>query len=191
MMVSETEIATEVERRLGLSYTIEVRADEDGSWFAKVKELRGCLTVGGSRHEALEMLDDAMRAWMWAAVEDNAPIPDPDEEREFSGRFVIRVPASLHRTLSELAVAEGVSLNQLIVSELSKSVGQISTRVRPTPIWTSYGFAWLPQSVYESYLGSSMFDSFGMHSIDEIQIGSASATLAAFGAGLPDLCKVS
>jgi hypothetical protein len=47
----------------------------------------------------------------------------PRDNREYSGKFIVRVPKSLHRQLDRLADREGVSLNQYLVSELSKVVG--------------------------------------------------------------------
>ncbi|HZW29212.1 MAG TPA: toxin-antitoxin system HicB family antitoxin [Isosphaeraceae bacterium] len=47
-----------------------------------------------------------------------------------SGRFVVRLPQSLHGALEREAVAEGVSLNQLVVSKLSLTLGRLSNLVR-------------------------------------------------------------
>lgn len=49
-------------------------------------------------------------------------LPEPDvrpARQEYSGRFVVRVPKSLHAALAAEAEAEGVSLNQLVVAKLS------------------------------------------------------------------------
>ena len=46
-----------------------------------------------------------------------------------SGRFVVRLPQSLHGALEREAVAEGVSLNQLVVSKLSLTLGRFSNLV--------------------------------------------------------------
>src|SRR5204862_3283268 len=46
-----------------------------------------------------------------------------------SGRFVVRLPQSLHAALEREAVAEGVSLNQLVVSKLSLTLGRFSNLV--------------------------------------------------------------
>ena len=51
---------------------------------------------------------------------DNLPEPDARPSRqEYSGKFVVRVPKSLHAALAAEADAEGVSLNQLVVAKLS------------------------------------------------------------------------
>jgi len=42
------------------------------------------------------------------------------ELEEYSGRLILRIPRSLHKSLKEAAAAEGVSLNQYLVYKLSR-----------------------------------------------------------------------
>lgn len=52
-------------------------------------------------------------------------VPAPAEKTEMpSGKWVQRVPKSLHRKLTILAKAEGVSLNQLVTAVLAETVGR-------------------------------------------------------------------
>ena len=49
-------------------------------------------------------------------------LPEPDvgpQRREYSGKFNVRIPKSLHATLASEAEAEGVSLNQLVLAKLA------------------------------------------------------------------------
>jgi hypothetical protein len=49
-------------------------------------------------------------------------LPDPPvglQHREYSGKFNVRIPKSLHAALASEAEAEGVSLNQLVLAKLS------------------------------------------------------------------------
>ena len=49
-------------------------------------------------------------------------LPEPPinpERREYSGKFNVRLPRSLHAALASEADAEGVSLNQLVVAKLA------------------------------------------------------------------------
>jgi len=110
-----------VKEYMKLPYTIEITPD-DGSFFVKVRELEGCISVGETKAEALEMIEDAMREWLAVALEDNLEIPLPEamQEERFSGRFPLRMPKSLHRKLAEAAEKEGTSLNQFIVVLLSE-----------------------------------------------------------------------
>jgi predicted HicB family RNase H-like nuclease len=43
-----------------------------------------------------------------------------------SGKFVVRLPKSLHAALDREAAAEGVSLNQLVVTKLAVQLSQIA-----------------------------------------------------------------
>jgi antitoxin HicB len=62
---------------MSLPYTIELTPDEDGFWFAEIPLLEGCMTNGESRNDALEMIQDAKRAWLTTALEMNLVIPEP------------------------------------------------------------------------------------------------------------------
>jgi len=115
-----------VDEYLNLPYTIEVmhdESDEYSGWFARVVELPGCMTQADDFAELGEMIEDAMRAWIEVALEDGQPIPEPRTTESYSGKFVVRVPKSLHRTLVETAEKEGVSLNALVNVLLAGAVG--------------------------------------------------------------------
>ena len=59
-----------VEYYLGLPYTIELVREPEGGLFVSVRELPGCMSQGDTPDEALEMIRDAMRAWIEVALED-------------------------------------------------------------------------------------------------------------------------
>jgi antitoxin HicB len=113
----------DLEYYLSLPYAIEVRQYEDGTWFARMPELRGCMTEADTLEEAMEMVRDAQRAWIEACLEDGTPIPEPQHSQPYSGQFRVRLPRSLHRELAERAHQEGTSLNQMVVSILSRAAG--------------------------------------------------------------------
>jgi predicted HicB family RNase H-like nuclease len=49
-------------------------------------------------------------------------LPEPavgPQRREYSGKFNVRIPKSLHAALASEAEAEGVSLNQLVLAKLA------------------------------------------------------------------------
>ena len=114
-----------VEYYLSLPYTIELVPDPQEGWFVAIKELPGCMSQGETPEEAMEMIRDAMRSWIEVSLEDGDPIPEPRSLEDYSGKFVVRVPRSLHRDLAEMAGREGVSLNQYINVALARSVGQL------------------------------------------------------------------
>ncbi len=131
-------IDNEVERIVALPYRRELRRNEDGSWFARIVELRGCMTEGDTQVEALENLDVAMREWVRVQLEDRDLIPLPSADAEYSGKFVVRVPPALHRDLADYAEREGVSLNQLVTGLLSRAVGrfEFAAQAVDTPLTT-------------------------------------------------------
>jgi antitoxin HicB len=117
-----------LEDYLELPYTIEVVRDEGenyAGWFARVVELPGCMTQADTFAELSEMIKEAMTVWIETALEDGETIPLPRTLEDYSGRFVIRIPKSLHRELVEMAEREGVSLNTFVGVALGKAVGQV------------------------------------------------------------------
>lgn len=119
-----TEKPQTLEDYFALPYTKWVRPDtEEGGFYAGVEELPGCLADGATRAEALEELQDAKQSWIGTALEFGDEIPLPLDLSGFSGRILVRAPKSLHRDLARRAALEGVSLNQLCVSLLSRGVG--------------------------------------------------------------------
>ena len=118
------EMTKTIEEYINLPYTIELQRDPDVGWFVRVRELPGCMSQGDTAEEALTMIQDAMRAWIEIAIEDGAPIPEPRAEEDYSGKFVVRVPRSLHHALVEAAARDNVSLNQYINVALAQRVGQ-------------------------------------------------------------------
>ena len=112
---------------VNLPYTIELQQFPDEGWSVRVKELPGCMSQGDTPEEALTMIQEAMLLWLEVALEDDLPIPEPRPIEDYSGKFVVRVPRSLHRDLVESANREGVSLNQFINVALARSVDQLST----------------------------------------------------------------
>ena len=119
-----------VEEYLALPYTIEVHKDEsDGepAYVARIVELPGCITQADTFEELEEMVQDAMRAWIESALEDGAAVPEPRKAEEYSGKFVVRVPRSLHRQLATVAEYNGVSLNAYVSTTLAQAVGAAVT----------------------------------------------------------------
>lgn len=67
---------------IGLPYTIELTKDAKAGWFAKVKELPGCMSEGETAEEALRMLQEAKELWLEVAFEDGDDIPGPRSKND-------------------------------------------------------------------------------------------------------------
>ena len=108
---------------MGLKYPVTLHPAPEGGYFVEIEDLPGCYSQGETVEEAMKMIEDARRLWMESVYELGLEIPLPSEDDEFSGKFNVRVPASLHRKLHKLAKKEGVSLNQYVVYALSHAAG--------------------------------------------------------------------
>ena len=58
---------------------------------------------------------------MTAALEEGVNIKEPDSLDAYSGQFKLRIPKSLHKTLTEHSRREGISMNQYCLYLLSKN----------------------------------------------------------------------
>jgi len=109
---------------LNLPYNIIIRhvVDESGTYyFAKVQELSGCISDGESVEEAFNNIYDAMEGWIETKLEAGFSIPMPLDTEKYSGKFVVRIPKSLHARLSIEAEQEGISLNQYALYKLANA----------------------------------------------------------------------
>ena len=68
-----------------------------------------------------EYAEDAKKEWLMAALEDGVEINEPDDIEKYSGQFKLRIPKSLHKSLSEHSKKEGISMNQYCLYLLSKN----------------------------------------------------------------------
>ncbi len=121
MLKNRSEIKS-LEYYLKLNYPVTLHYAEEGGFVAEIEDLSGCLTQGETIEEAIKNIEEARRLWIKASYEDGIEIPIPRTDEEYSGRFLARIPKSLHRRLVEQARYEGISLNQYIGSILSAGI---------------------------------------------------------------------
>lgn len=106
---------------LPYNYIVQPITDESGFYFyARVLELDGCQSTGETFEEAYENLKEAMEGWIETKLEGGFEVPLPVGYDDFSGKFIVRIPKSLHYRLSVEAEQEGVSLNQYALYKLSR-----------------------------------------------------------------------
>lgn len=109
---------------LALEYPFHVIASRDGGYVVVYPDLPGCITQAETLDELTEMADEARQLWIESEYEDGHDIPLPSYPEEYSGKFVARLPRSLHRQLAEEAERQSVSLNQHVVALLSRRDAQ-------------------------------------------------------------------
>jgi len=116
-----------IEYYRNLPFKVDIYPEEDGSGYtATIPDLPGCISSADSIDDLWESLSEAKMLWLEVAIEegDHIPEPSPIDEEEYSGRFVARLPRSLHRELALRASRENTSLNQLVVMMLSEGMGR-------------------------------------------------------------------
>lgn len=111
-----------IDEYLALPYRMEIVPDTDeGGFVVSFPDLPGCITCGETMESAIANAQDAKAAWLTVALEDGIEIQEPDSLDAYSGQFKLRLPKSLHRSLSEHSKREGVSMNQYCVYLLARN----------------------------------------------------------------------
>lgn len=106
-------------------YPFEMRplsAEEGGGWLISFPDLPGCMSDGETPQEAMANGKGAVADWIKAVRSAGRVIPAPGEPA--SGKFIARVPRSMHARLSARAKQEGVSMNALVSAFLAESLGR-------------------------------------------------------------------
>lgn len=114
-------------------YPIDADTDEI-EWVAEFPDLPGCVGAGETAEEAVTMAIDAQRAWINVALEEGRNIPEPINpyESDYSGKFTLRLPKTLHRELVLQAEDEGISLNQYILYLVSRGLNKETSAAKET-----------------------------------------------------------
>ena len=96
---------------------------EEGGFAVSYPDLPGCISTGDTIEEAIKNAEDAKKEWISAAIEEGISIPEPtsDDLENYSGQFKLRIPKSLHRSLSLHAKEEGISMNQYCLYLLTRN----------------------------------------------------------------------
>lgn len=107
-----------------LPYRIVLYPAVESGFVVEIPDLPGCISQGEDINDAFQMIEGAKQAWIETALEKGIHIPEPRVEEDYSGKFNVRVPKSLHRLLAERATKENVSLNQLVLFSLTQTIMQ-------------------------------------------------------------------
>ena len=108
-------------------YPFEIRpltTEEGGGFLISYLDFSDCISDGETVEEALVNGQDALKATIAALKAKTLPVPTPNSGGIASGKFVARVPKSIHAQLTTRAKAEGVSLNTLVVTFIAQGLGR-------------------------------------------------------------------
>ena len=107
--------------------------EEGGGYLITFPDLPGCMSDGETEADAVSNGRDAFESWVSARIDAGKAIPEPayrpDPLPTASGRFVARLPKTIHSKLAERAKAEGVSLNSLVLAFIAEGLGRRDAHV--------------------------------------------------------------
>jgi antitoxin HicB len=114
-------------------YPFEVRplsTDEGGGYLISFPDFAECISDGESVDEAITNGRDALKATIAALKAKKMAVPAPNSGGVASGKFVARVPKTVHAQLATRARAEGVSLNALVLTFIAQGLGVAHAKPR-------------------------------------------------------------
>ncbi|MPY80722.1 MAG: toxin-antitoxin system HicB family antitoxin [Actinophytocola sp.] len=101
-------------------YTYRVTwSQDDGEFVATCVEFPSLSWLAATQAEAFEGVERLVSDVVADLERSGEPVPEPIADRQYSGKFNVRIPETLHRELAMAAAEQGVSLNRLVSDRLS------------------------------------------------------------------------
>lgn len=92
---------------------------EDQEYVGLCAEFPSLSWLEKDRNQAFQGITSLVQDVVVDMLENGETIPEPLAEREYSGKFMVRVPTMLHRKLAIESAEIGVSLNRLVSVKLA------------------------------------------------------------------------
>lgn len=108
-------------------YPFELRpltTEEGGGYLVSFPDFNECLADGETVEEAIMEGKSALAAVIAALQEKGLAVPEPGSYGAYSGKFVQRIPKSLHARLQAKARTEGVSINTLATTYIAEGLAR-------------------------------------------------------------------
>jgi len=101
-------------------YTYRVTwSEEDNEYVGLCAELSSLSWLAKTPESALKGIRKVVADVIEDMKESGEEIPQPLAHRNYSGKFIVRVPPEVHRSLAIQAAESGVSINRLVSTRLS------------------------------------------------------------------------
>ena len=102
-------------------YTYRVTwSGEDEEYVALCAEFPSLSWLADTPEEALQGIRQVVAGVVADLESNNESVPEPIAVKQYSGKFMIRIPPEIHRRLALEAAESGVSLNRLASARLSQ-----------------------------------------------------------------------
>lgn len=97
-------------------------SDEDNAYIGRCPGLFLGGVHGSDEIEVYRQLCEVVEEWLQIHAADGTPLPPFTAQKEYSGKFMVRIPSELHERLAIRALVEGDSLNNYCKKILEKAV---------------------------------------------------------------------
>ena len=94
-------------------------SDEDHCYIGSAPPLVGQSCHGPNEGAVLAELNQIVEEWIIALLSQGKPLPAATANKEYSGKFIVRVPPAVHKRVALKAAARGDSLNQFVADTLA------------------------------------------------------------------------
>lgn len=102
-------------------YTYRVTwSDEDKEYLGLCAEFPSLSWLADTQEEALRGINNVVAEVISDMLSSNDPVPKPLAIKRCSGKFTVRIPPDVHRSLAIQAAEANVSFNRLVSAKLSK-----------------------------------------------------------------------
>lgn len=106
-------------------YPFELRpltAEEGGGYLISFPDFNECIADGETIEEAMAEGQHVLAAVIATLESKGLPVPKAGSYGAYSGKFVQRIPKSLHARLQSRARVEGVSINTLATTYIAEGL---------------------------------------------------------------------
>jgi len=101
-------------------YTYRVTwSEEDQEYVGLSAEFPSLSWLESDPEQALVGIRKLVKNTVADLAKSKESIPEPISARNYSGKFMVRIPPETHRLLAKQAAESGVSLNRLVASKIS------------------------------------------------------------------------
>ncbi len=98
-------------------------SQEDGCYVGRAPGLMLGGVHGEDEAKVFKELCRVVEEWIEIHEKDGDPLPPETADKDYSGKFNLRVGKDLHKQLTIAALKKGTSLNQFCVETLKKEIG--------------------------------------------------------------------
>jgi predicted HicB family RNase H-like nuclease len=101
-------------------YTYRVTwSDDDNEYVGLCAEFPSLSWLAVSPEAALKGIRKVVADVVKDMKKNGKPVPEPIASKQYSGKFMVRVPPEVHRNLAIQAAESGISLNRIASAKLS------------------------------------------------------------------------